>query len=81
VNWYFFQSKLVTSLVPRPFPPSVLDRLQYTNTGGGNGLGTSLDWYILQGEPSTACYILKDYIYHILSRPFNTLEEIARTQD
>ena len=41
------------SLVPRPFPPPVFDRLQYaspsvfayckrSNTGGGNGLGTRL---------------------------------------
>jgi len=49
---------LFLSLVPRPFPPPVFDRLQYTNmvavykygfvyckrsnTGGGNGLGTRL---------------------------------------
>ena len=33
-----------TSLVPRPFPPPVFDRILYakTKTGGGNGLGTRL---------------------------------------
>jgi len=30
------------SLVRRPFPPPVLERLQYANIGGGNGLGTRL---------------------------------------
>jgi len=34
--------EVVRSLVPRPFPPPVFDRLQYANTGGGNGLGTRL---------------------------------------
>jgi len=26
-------------LFPRTFPPPVFNRLQYANTGGGNGLG------------------------------------------
>ena len=30
------------SLVPRPFPPPVFDRILYAKTGGGNGLGTRL---------------------------------------
>ena len=39
----FYTSDLQFSLVPRPFPPPVFDRLQYASkTGGGNGLGTRL---------------------------------------
>ena len=30
------------SLVPRPSPAPVLDRLQYAKTGAGEGLGTRL---------------------------------------
>ena len=44
------RSQVACSLVPRPFPPPVLDCLQYANgsakmaweRGGGNGLGTRL---------------------------------------
>jgi len=38
----FFLFMYSFSLVPRPFPPPVFDHLQYTNTGGGNGLGMRL---------------------------------------
>ena len=38
IFWFMYSF----SLVPRPFPPPVFDHLQYTNTGGGNGLGMRL---------------------------------------
>ena len=36
------------SLVPRPFPPPVFDRLQYAKTEGG-GLGERVTWVMLGG--------------------------------
>ena len=38
LNWMVDCDKsLITSLVPRQFPPPVFDRLQYAKTGGGGG--------------------------------------------
>ena len=59
-------TRLDLSLIPRPFPPPVFDRLQYAKRKG-NALGTRLGWPV-EDESS---YI--DYTRNIpSSREFDT---------
>ena len=61
------------SLVPRPSPAPVFDRLQYAKTGAGEGLGTRLE-----SEPIT-CSAVHEYLHTVVS--FHIVHCITCTLD